>query len=475
MPTTTSTTSSIVATLGAGSGINMTQLASDLAEAQFAARTANLTARSELYDRRISAASALKNGLSTLASSLGDRVRTGDLAAKPSVANSAVASASSPLGTFGNGTYSLEVTQLAKRQVLAGPTVTSAADVIGAGTLTIRFGTMGATFTADATKDPVDIEIPSGSTLTDVAAAINSSGEGLSAYVANTDDGPRLVIKGPEGLTNGFVIEATETVGEEGLAALAWEPVTGDPAALIDTSQNAEFELDGLPYVTASNTTGQLAPGLQLALTGTNIGTPTTITFGDASANVQTAMSDLVGALNEIATALRDATAPTTGDLNSDPGARALRQALSRLAGGTVMPNATGDAPRTLSDLGLKIDKDGQFSLDNARLSATMARDPEGVAAMFTVGLYGVYSTIDKLARDSASTGNPSSLGGSIARYERLAKEADEDVSELLEKQEALRVTMVARFAKADARVAASQSTLTFLQQQIDAWNRSDN
>ena len=41
----------------------------------------------------------------------------------------------------------------------------------------------------------------------------------------------------------------------------------------------------------------------------------------------------------------------------------------------------------------------------------------------------------------------------------------------LAEKQEALRSSMVARFASADARLAASQSTLSFLQSQIDIWN----
>ena len=76
---------------------------------------------------------------------------------------------------------------------------------------------------------------------------------------------------------------------------------------------------------------------------------------------------------------------------------------------------------------------------------------------------------------DAASTGNPGSLGGSVARYERLATETEATAADLIEKQENLRITMVARFAKSDARIAASQSTLTFLQQQIDAWNAGDN
>lgn len=468
-------TSNIIGSLGAGSGINMAQLAADLSAAQFQGRADRLVAKGELLDRQISSAATLKNALSTLAGSLGDRVRTGDLASAPQVASSAVATASAPFGTFGRGTYSLEVTQIARRQVLAGPAVTSAADVIGAGTLTIRFGTVGAAFTADAAQDPVAITIPSGSTLTDISAAINGAGEGLSAYVAQTVDGPRLVIKGPEGANSGFVIEAAETVGEEGLAALAWEPVTGAPANLLETAQDAAFELDGLPMTSASNQTGQIAPGLQLTLKATNIGSPTQISFGNPSANIQTAMADLVGALNEIAAGLAEATNIESGDLRGDPGARALKQVLSQLAGTVVMPGASADTPRTLADLGLATERDGKFRLDTVRLSASLARDPEAVAAMFTNGLYGVYGTVDKLARDAASTGNPGSLGGSIARYERLAAETESTAAALIEKQENLRITMVARFARSESRIAASQSTLTFLQQQIDAWNSGNN
>src|SRR5690606_6075981 len=130
-------------------------------------------------------------------------------------------------------------------------------------------------------------------------------------------------------------------------------------------------------------------------------------------------------------------------------------------------------APRTLSDLGLAIQRDGTFRLDTERLQKTLERDPAGVAAMFTPGLYGVYSTFDKLARSASSTGDPGSLGGSIARYQKKSSDLGKAMSKLAEQQETLRANMVSRFAKADTRISASQSTLSFLQSQIDAWNAS--
>ncbi len=452
----------------------MTQLASDLAAAQFEQRTNQLSAKGELLAQKITAASNIKNGFSTLASSLGDLVRTGDLAPLPSVANGSVATASTPLGTIGKGSFSLEVTQLAKRQVLTGPVMASATDPVGAGSLTIRFGKMdGATFTEDTGQAAVDITIDSGSTLNDIASKINAAGAGVSAYVAQTVNGPQLVFKGSEGEQSGFIIEATETPGEEGLAALAWNPTSGAAAQLKDVSQDAKYMLDGLEMTSKTNSTGQIAPGLQLTLTGTNIGAPTSITFANTTGGVPQTMADLVSALNEVVSELNRATAVDGGELRGDPGARSLKQALAQLPGSIVMPNATGGAPSTLSDLGLVINRDGTFKIDDDRLAATLERDPDGVAAMFTTGLYGVYSTFDKLARSAGSTGDANSLASSIKRYEGQAEKVTEMTAEIAEKQEALRLQMVARFAKADARVAASQSTMSFLQQQIDAWNAS--
>ncbi|MBC7160306.1 MAG: flagellar filament capping protein FliD [Porphyrobacter sp.] len=470
-------TSSIITALGAGSGIDMAALAADLATAQFQARSERLVARSEVLERQISAASTIKSTLSLLASALGDRVRTGDLSPQPSIASPAVASVSSPAGTTGTGSYTLEVLALATRQTLAGPALASADSAAGAGTLTIRFGTTTAGgFTADSGQPALDVEIASGATLSDVAAAINAKGAGVTAYVAQTAAGAQLVMKGAEGAANGFIVEATEIAGEEGLAALAWNPAAGgDPARLLSAAGDASFKLDGLAMTSAGNATGPVAPGLSLVLTGTNAGATTTITFGNPAAAITGAMQDFVSALNEVAEQLRTATDPLTGDLARDPGARALRRALSELAGEVIMPAAADGAPRTLADLGLATQRDGSFRLDPARLEATLASSPEGAAAMFTPGLYGIFATVDRIARNAARTGDPGSLAGSIARYQIQSSDAAKQNAALAEKQEALRASLTARFAKADTRISASQSTLSFLRAQIDVWNADKN
>lgn len=472
--TTTSATSSIVSALGGGSGIDMLGLANSLAEASFAARKDRLTSRSDTLERQISAASNLKSMILQLASSVGDRVRSGDVSTQPSIANSAVASVSRGVAS-GSGSYSLEVTQLAGSQTLAGPAYAASTSPTGSGTLTLRFGTIsGGTFTEDTAHTPAAITIASGATLADVAAAINAASAGVSAYVAQGADGAHLMLKGSEGAANGFILEASETVGEEGLAALAWTPAAA-PDRLKATAQNAEFKLDGLAMTSKSNKVNDVVPGLSLALTGTNTGAPTTIRFSEPNAAATTFMQDLTSALNELVAELNKGTDPKTGDLARDGGARALRRAMSQLAGSIVMPGAAPGQPSTLADLGLATNRDGTFRLDSARLSATLKASPGGVAAMFTTGINGVYASLDRIARTAASALDPGSLGGSLARYSGQKGKISEEQTKLTEAQEKLRSTLTARFAQTDSRVGASRSTLSFLQNQIDAWNAQKN
>ena len=454
----------------------MTALAANLATAQFARRTDLLTAKSDTLDKQISAASDLKSTILSLATSLGDRVRTGDLSPKPQVANAAVATASLSGETRPSGVFSLEVTSLATNQTLASPAFAAATSTIGSGTLTLRFGTVaGTSFTEDTTHAAVAVTIPSGATLTDAANAINAAGAGVTAYVANTAEGAKLVLKGQEGAVNGFVVEAAETVGEEGLAQLAWAPATGASEQLLASAGDAAFKLDGLAMTAKSNSVTDAIPGLNLVLTGTNAGVPTRITFADTSTAISTTMQDLTTALNEVAAQLVAATNPQTGDLARDSGALALKRAMSQLGTTVIMPSAPEGTPRTLGDLGLTIQRDGTFALDSKRLAATLKADPQGAAAMFTNGLYGIYATIDALARKSNSASDPGTLAGSISRYTSQKTKITADQAKLTEQQDALRTRLTQRFATADSHIGVSKSTLSFLQNQIAFWTAKSN
>jgi flagellar hook-associated protein 2 len=471
-PTSTSpTTSSLVTALGGGSGVDMAALANNLAVAQFANRNDRPTVRSDKLTTQISTASNIKSMMLSLSTSLGTLVRSGDLARNPSVANGAVASGTLTGTTTPKGSYSLEVTQLAGGQQLASRAYAASTSTVGAGTLTLRFGTVsGASFAPDTAHAPVNVTIAAGATLADVAKAINATNSGVSAYVAQTVDGAQLVLKGQEGAANGFVLEAAPNPANPGLSDLAWTPASTE-GQLLAGARDAAFKIDGLSMTAKSNTVSDAIPGVKLQLKTVNPGAPTTVTFADPASSISGAMQDLTDALNEVISALNTSTA-IGGELAADSGARALKRALSGLAGSTVMPNATGMA-KTLADLGLKTQRDGTFALDTDRLTKTMAADPEGVAAMFTNGLHGVYASYDKIYRAASSTTDGNSLGGSIGRYTKQLTQIAENRTELAEQQEKLRARLASQFTASETRIGISKSTLTMLQNQIAQWNKS--
>jgi flagellar hook-associated protein 2 len=94
---------------------------------------------------------------------------------------------------------------------------------------------------------------------------------------------------------------------------------------------------------------------------------------------------------------------------------------------------------------------------------------------MFTTGVRGVFATLDRVSRTLTSATDPGSLSGSVTRYSALKTRLAGEATKLAEAQEDLRARMVSRFAGVDSRVGASRSTLSFLQNQIDAWNAQRN
>lgn len=467
------TGSSIISALGAGSGINFTRLATDISEATYSFQRDNLQARGETLQAQISAASVLRSSLTSLSTALGDRIRTGDVAPRATIGNTSIASVSSAAGTSPSGSYSLEVSQLADSQTLVLPAFSSGDDLIGEGSLWIRFGTVsGASFTEDAAQGAIDIAVGATDTLTDLAARITSASDGaLEAYVANGTDGAQLVVKGRDGATNGFVIEPTSgasspTNAPGDLTYLGWLPAS-DTGQLRSTAQDAVFELDTVEMRSQSNRVTGLPEGMELALTGTNIGDPTPLQFTQDTGAITGVMNDLSAALNDIV-ALLQGSDETAGLLANDAGARELRRDLTSLTSAIVMPGAQDDEPSTLADLGLSVTRDGTFRIDTARLERTLRDNPEAASAMFTNGVFGVFATIDNLARDNTAIGDPGSLGGSISRFEGQIERIDDRLERVAQQQENLRAQLARSFTAAQSRISASQSTLSFIRQQFE-------
>ena len=454
------------------------QLANDLSDATYAFQRSTLQSRNETLEARISSAAVIRSSLTQLASALGDRMRSGDLSPRVNLGNSSVASVSTTSGITPKGSYSLEVTQLARGQTLASKTYGAASDLVGEGSITIRFGTVdGTSFAEDTGNAALDITVDASDTLTSLAAKISSQSDGrLEAYVANGTNGAQLIIKGQDAAASGFVIEPTSAATSPSavpgdLTYLAWGPAS-DTGELRQGALDAEFLLDTVAMTSASNTVTGLPEGIGLTLTATNVGAPTTLSFTNDTSAITDFMNDFVAALNDLTGQLGTEAAAFGGTLGNDAGARELKRDLARLTSETVMPGAEEGEPSTLADLGLKITREGNFELDTERLSATLTANPEATAAMFTTGPFGIFATMDRLARDNTLRSNPGSLGGSLVRYEAQIERNEERLSKIADQQESLRARLTTQLVAAERQISGSQSTLSFLEQQIAAWNR---
>ncbi len=82
---------------------------------------------------------------------------------------------------------------------------------------------------------------------------------------------------------------------------------------------------------------------------------------------------------------------------------------------------------QTLAELGVKTNRDGTYTLDTTMLNAIVAKNPQGVAAMFTPGLYGVFAEMSNISTNALASSDPGSLAASIDRYNGLnSKIADQ-------------------------------------------------
>lgn len=469
---------SITKTLGGGSGIDTTALVQQLVDAQFENRNAALKRREETLTAQISAASTHKSNITSFASALSSLSRGGSLATQPTSSNSGIVTVSRLSGAdLTTLNARIEVRQLAAAQTAHAAPVADKTAPVGQGTLTLTLGTAtvanGAmtAFTPGA-GTPVNIAIgAANSSLEGIAAAINAANAGITASVLTDTDGSRLVVKGATGADRAFTLTATETPGQEGLAALnigigAVGTTIGSAAA------DALVAIDGVQLKRDSNTISDLIPGVKLDLAGAQPGTIVNIGKTQPTTALTQGVQDFIATYNELYTALRTDLDPVTGALRTDLAARELKRQLQQL---TLTPIA-GGALTNLAEIGVKTNRDGTLMLDNALLTKALVNHPEAVEKMFAepnggaTTANGLSAALDAIATAAASTTR--GLGASEASYTKAKTNLDEDKADILARTEDVRARMTRQFASMDAKVAVYKSTMTFLEGQIDAWNK---
>lgn len=478
------TTTSIATTLGAGSGIDIASLVTQLVDAQSKNKSDTLTAKSDKLTAQISAASTLKSGLSSFSTALTSLVNGGTLASTATSSDGSIATAKALPGAHLDNkvSTSLKVRGLAAAQVANTVAYTaSPATVVGKGTMTFTLGTATVSggamtgFTAGS-GTPVTVTIDdTNSTLQGIADAINAAGAGVTASIVSDSGGARLALKGATGAASAFTVDVVEDGSAPGLAAFA-VGAGKSGTTIAQSSADADLEVDGIAVKRASNSITDLVTGMQIDLQSVNAGKTITLGSSAATDNLKGAVNDFVATFNELKKQLNTETNAQTGSLHGDSGAQAMVRALSSLMTTTLIP-ASGGGPRTLAELGVGTNLDGTLSVNASQLAAAITKYPGQVEKIFSGGAgasdNGLSAALKSIS--DAVTSTSTGLGASEQRYTALKSTIADQQTKVTSDADAMRTRLTKQFASMDARVNAYKATQTFLKNQVAAWNSSNN
>jgi flagellar hook-associated protein 2 len=471
-----------ISSLGVGSGIDLNGLLSNLMQAEQQPLLA-LQRKEASYQSRISALGSLKGALSALQTAAAGFIpSTGQTAFNKystfssSLADTTIATATAASGAVA-GSYSLEVTTLAKSQRLTSPDSTDlsgsaalTAGLASGGVLKIELGTLSGTspalaFAADSARE-LNVTVAAGSTLAQVRDAINAAASDgrVSATIVNGTNGQQLVLTSNKtGLANVMKLS--------GIGGLDFNPagagsgrLSQDAAKGGQAASDAAFTLNGIAATSSSNTVSGVLEGVTLTLLATTVGTPTTLTVTrDSTTALTSAINSFVKAYNDAAKAMKDlgfydASTKRAGALQGDSTLRGAQGQVRSLLQTVVGDNA---AYKTLSDIGVSLEKDGTLKLDAAKLKTATEADYAGVTNLVSSIGTAFKSGLESLV---GASGNITAATDSTNRL----------IKDLGKRQEALaaRLTQVEaryrkQFSSLDTLISSMNQTSSWLTQQL--------
>lgn len=364
-------TTSIGYALGAGSGIDTKKLVEDLAAAAKAPKEALIKGREELNAAKVSKLAEVSEAIDSFATALSSLVSGGSLFSQPNISDTSIFTGSAVAGSrLGGLAASVEVVQLAQAQTVSSAPLTSRTDAVGQGDLTLVTGSGTFTVTIGAANNTLD----------GLVEDINAAGAGVTASVLTDPSGARLVVKGATGAAQAFTLSVPggTTSGLERFAS---------PGAMTvnQPAQDAIVRVDGVQASRASNSFSDLIEGVKIDLKRAAPGTVVSVGVTRPTASIEQAVQDFVAAYNELQALISAAIAPGAvgagGPLRGDIAVRELQRQLGKLPSTILSSQGTG--PQTLAELGVRTNREGTLTVDTFRLKDVLAKDPDGVEAMF--------------------------------------------------------------------------------------------
>lgn len=441
-----------ITSAGIGSGLNVTELVSQLVAAERAPTENRLNAMESTTKAQISAFGSIKAALSGVDSALKKLNGDGSLPGRKATVQDAAGFTATASASASLGTYSVIVEKLATAQKLQSAAAASTTQ-IGNGTLTLQVGT----------GDAFDVTIdPGKGTLADIRDAINTqaAGKGVTATLVRGDAGDVLVL-GSSTLGTGGALTISASGGDGGLSVLA---TTGGTMTVKTPAQDAQVSVDGITRTYSGNSLTDLIDGVTLNLTEAKPGEAFTLDVGSDASTLKASLLGFISAYNTALGALRTQSAAggdgkVAGPLSGDAAPRAIMQSLR---------NAVGGSYADLSALGLKTAVDGSLSLDGSKFDTAIAANPLAVK-----NLFGENAEFGKNVRDMLHNfvGDQGLLADRSKSLDSRMKSVTQQRADLDARMERLDAAYRRQFTALDAMMAQMQSTSSYIAQQLGSLN----
>lgn len=377
-----------LSSLGVGSGLDAETIVTQLVALEKKPAT-NLSSLNSKLETKVSTWGKIQSNFSSLQDAAGKLMDAAFWNATKGSSSDDTSVGISTSSLAAPGSFSVNVSQLAKEQYIASRAFTAKTDPVGEGTLRIQLGTYvvddgvdppAVTFNAKSAATAVDISIgPGDNTLEKIRDRINSANAGITASIVNDASGSRLVMRGQSGEENAFKVSVTES-GAAGLSALAYDASTGGTSSMTrsQAAQNAKATINGLQVSSASNTLTDVVDGVTLQLKKTT-SSGVNLTIEQDTASITKGVNDFISSYNSVVSTIRtqtlyDEASKTAGPLQGDATARGLLLQVRGLVGSS---STASSVFTRLSDVGIDINKDGTLAMKSAKFSEAMKKPAE--------------------------------------------------------------------------------------------------
>ena len=396
----------ILSKIGVGSGLDTTALIKALVDADSAAETSQLEKDEEKTNAKISALGTLKANLkqfNSIIKSIQTSESSGFVGNSSNTATATLTASGDAAGADIDS--SLTVTTLASSHTLTGPAYSATTSTVGAGSISIAFGTWSADPTSGGgqshtanSQSTISVNTTSSTTLKDLRdlinnAATDSDSDGEKDVLASIIyDGTNymLMLKSESGASNEMKVTASSDLANTiSGVSYNYNATTSNMTQRV-SGINAAFTVDGISMTRSSNEIKDLFDGFTLDLLATNSSAIRVSSQVDLT-KIKALMNDYVLTYNEVMSLIDSLT--TSGDtaLGGDNEAGALNgnsllmSIKSQLRGlSTKSIGGYEGGPYFLSQMGIKTERDGSLTLNKSDLEESFDFNPEMVHAFFS-------------------------------------------------------------------------------------------